>query len=298
MDLALLRTFLAVYRAGSLTGAATRLQVSQPTVTAQLQAIESRLGRQLFERRSRGVVPTAAADELAARVAVHLDALEVISELALPGQDLLATPLHLGGPAELTSARVLPALAGLVGRGLKLRITHGLADDLQDGLVAARFDVVISTVRPRGRQIAAVPLADEQFVLVAAPVWARRVTPEALAADPVRALRAVPLIAYASALPLIRRYWRAVFGAHAAGTVAVVVPNLWGVLSAATSGIGVTVLPRYLCERELREGSLIALLTPEEPPVNTLYFATRVGTGDLPLISAVRNRLVEDARNW
>ncbi|MQY12888.1 hypothetical protein SRB5_30270 [Streptomyces sp. RB5] len=65
----LLRTFLAVHRAGSFTAAASLLGLSQPTVTAQIRALEQQTARELFERRPRGVVPTPAADELAVRVA-------------------------------------------------------------------------------------------------------------------------------------------------------------------------------------------------------------------------------------
>ena len=59
MDLALLRTFLAVHRAGSLTRAAADLGVSQPAVTAQIRTLEQRVGRELFVRLPRGVAPTA-----------------------------------------------------------------------------------------------------------------------------------------------------------------------------------------------------------------------------------------------
>lgn len=50
MDLTQLRTFLAVYRAGSITAAAGQVGLSQPTVTTQLQALERQVGRPLFER--------------------------------------------------------------------------------------------------------------------------------------------------------------------------------------------------------------------------------------------------------
>ncbi|MDD6792142.1 MAG: LysR family transcriptional regulator [Thermobifida fusca] len=39
MNLELLRTFLAVHRAGSLTRAASHLGMSQPTVTAQIRTL-------------------------------------------------------------------------------------------------------------------------------------------------------------------------------------------------------------------------------------------------------------------
>lgn len=54
MDLALLRTFVAVHRAGSFTRAAALLGLSQPAVTSQIRTLERQLGRPLFLRRARG----------------------------------------------------------------------------------------------------------------------------------------------------------------------------------------------------------------------------------------------------
>ncbi|PLW73858.1 LysR family transcriptional regulator, partial [Streptomyces sp. DJ] len=75
VDLSLLRTFLAVHRTGSFTAAAPLLGLSQPTVTTQIRSLERRLGRQLFDRRPRGVTPTPFADELALQVADPIDTL-------------------------------------------------------------------------------------------------------------------------------------------------------------------------------------------------------------------------------
>ncbi|MFF5207693.1 LysR family transcriptional regulator [Streptosporangium sp. NPDC000396] len=293
-----MRTFLAVYRAGSLTGAAPQLGLSQPTVTAQIRTLEAQLGQQLFQRLPRGVVPTSVADELARQVAVHIDALAAIAERGLVSRDPLAKPVHLGGPAELTAACVLPSLADLVNRGLKLRVTLGLADDLLAGLVSGRFDIVISAIRPRGRALTAVPLTDEEFVLVGAPAWAARIDRSVLPSDPAGALRGVPLISYAEDLPIIRRYWRLVFGTRPTGSAAVVVPDLRGVLASTAAGAGVTVLPRYLCAGELASGRLVPLLEPEIPPINTLFLATRTGTATLPHIAAVHSRLLKQASLW
>lgn len=80
LDISLLRTFLAVHRAGSFTAAARQLGLSQPTVTTQMRSLEEQLGRELFERQPRGVVPTSVADELAAEVAAPLDALAAVAD--------------------------------------------------------------------------------------------------------------------------------------------------------------------------------------------------------------------------
>lgn len=292
MNLGLLRTFLEVYRRGSITGAARGLDLSQSAVTAQIQSLESRLGMPLFERLPRGVAPTPSADELARRIAPHVDALQSVADWALESADPFARPVRLAGPAELISTSILPCLAELVGRGLRLRVTFGLADELLESLAAGAFDLVVSSIRPRLRAIEATPLSDEEFVLVAAPSWAARIDRELLAADPVAALDGMPLVAYAEDLPVIRRYWRTEFDVRPTGTAAVVVPDLRAVAAAAAAGCGITVLPRYLCEEQLADRRLTLLREPEVPPINTLYLAVRSGTADRPHIAAVHGHLM------
>ncbi|MFE2183934.1 LysR family transcriptional regulator, partial [Streptomyces sp. NPDC059455] len=168
MDLALLRTFVAVHRAGSFTRAAGLLGLSQPAVTGQIRTLERQLGRPLFLRTARGVVPTTVGDELAHKAAPHLDALVEIAEEGLDDRSALRT-LHLAGPPEFTALRALPALTTLVTQGLAVRCTFGSAEELFEGLGAGHHDLAITTARPRGRLLAATPLCDEEHVLVAAP---------------------------------------------------------------------------------------------------------------------------------
>jgi DNA-binding transcriptional LysR family regulator len=295
-DLNLLRTFLAVYRTGSFTGAAQLLGLSQPTVTTQMRSLERQLGRELFERLPRGVAPTAVADDLAARIAPPLDELAAVTGPG-PAPGTRPAPVHLAGPAELLCTRVLPALAPLVADGLRLRVTTGLTEPLLDELRAGRHDLVISTVRPRGRSLAAVPLMDEEFVLVAAPGWAERAMAR-LAAEGPAALHPVPLVTYADDLPIARRYWRHVFGRRLACPAAVTVPDLRGVLSAVVAGAGFTVLPRYLCLDELASGALVALHEPADPPINTGFLVQRPGTPGNPDVLRVRERLLATGRDW
>ena len=59
MELRVLRYFLAVAREGSVTGAAHRLHVTQPTLSRQLKDLEDELGQRLFVRGSHSVSLTA-----------------------------------------------------------------------------------------------------------------------------------------------------------------------------------------------------------------------------------------------
>jgi LysR family hydrogen peroxide-inducible transcriptional activator len=60
MDLRQLEYFTAIVREGSLTEAARRCRIAQPSLSQQLRALEDELGETLVHRKPRGVEPTAA----------------------------------------------------------------------------------------------------------------------------------------------------------------------------------------------------------------------------------------------
>ncbi|MEU0136756.1 LysR family transcriptional regulator [Streptomyces sp. NPDC006296] len=298
MDLALLRTFVTVHRAGSFTRAAGLLGLSQPAVTSQIRTLERQLGRPLFLRRARGVTPTSAGDELAHRAAPHLDALVDLVEAGLDGDSGTRT-LHLAGPPEFTSVRALPALTPLVSQGLALRSTFvANTEDAREGLAAGHHDLAITTARPRGGLLTSTTLCDEEHVLVAAPRWAGHLGPGALGHKGSVLLEQLPVVEVHESLPLVSQYWVTVFDSRPATAAAVVAPDLRTVLECAVAGAGLAVLPRYLCEDALERGEVVALLDPPVPPLRTYFLVARTGTLGLPHIARAHEWLVRAAVDW
>ncbi|MFE9120671.1 LysR family transcriptional regulator [Streptomyces sp. NPDC007172] len=297
MDLALLRTFVTVHRAGSFTRAAALLGLSQPAVTGQIRTLERQLGHPLFLRQARGVTPTAMGDELAQRAAPHLDALVEITESGLGEAPALRT-LHLAGPPEFTALRALPALTRLIPQGLALRATFGNAEETLEGLAAGHHDLAIATVRPRGGLLTSTALCDEEHVLVAGVRWAARLGPGAVRHGGPAVLEAIPVVEVHESLPLVTRYWASVFDAKPAAAGTVVTPDLRAVLAAVTAGAGLAVLPRYLCETALEQGEVVALLDPPVPPLRTYFLAARTGTLGLPHIARAQEWLLRAAADW
>jgi len=283
--LPLWRSFLAVHRSGSVSAAARVLGIAQPTVTGHLQTLERLEGEALFVRTARGMLPTARADRLAARLAEPFDRLAEV--LGGEATSPVEHSIRIGGAAEFTASVVMPALAQAVAGGLRVHVTTGLADDLLDDARAGRLDVVISSVRPRGRSLPAVGLVDEEFALVASP--GLDLDPAEVAERGPDALRAYPLLAYAQDVPILRRYWRHVFGMRLDREPGLIAPDLRALAAAAVAGAGVTVLPTYLIRAELADGRLRMLVATDDPPINTLFLVRRPGA------PAEASRIVEDA---
>lgn len=300
MDLALLRTFVTVHRAGSFTRAAALLGLSQPAVTSQIRTLERQLGRPLFLRQARGVTPTTMGDELAHKAAPHLDALVEITETGLD-EDSSERTLHLAGPPEFTAERALPALTELTGddgQGFALRASFGNAEETLEGLAAGHHDLAISTARPRGSLLTATPLCDEEHVLVAAPRWADRLGSGSLRHQDEPTLENFPVVEVHESLPFVARYWASVFDSRPATSGTVIVPDLRAVLACATTGAGLAVLPRYLCAPALARGDVVALTEPAVPPLRTYFLVVRTGTLAMPHIARAHEWLMRAAIDW
>ena len=294
-ELDLLHTFLEVHRAGSITAAAARLGISQPSVSERIARLETELGTPLFTRSVRGVTPTAAGDALAARVSAPVDRLR---EVWTVPEDGPAETVRVGGASDVVAARVVPALAPLTGRGVRVEFTLGLAHDLLALLAGGGLDVVVSSVRTPFRGIRYRGLVDEEFVLVGAPSLAGTIDRHRLAADPADALRHLPLVVYDADLSIVRRYWRSQFGHRPANTVAMIVPDLRAVLAAVVAGAGISALPRYLAEPAIGAGTVELLHRSAEAPINTLHLAIRAGAPPGAASTRVIDALVERARDW
>ena len=158
-DWGLLRVFLAVAHAGSLSRAAEELGSSQPTLSRQMTLLETQTGSVLFERTSRGLRLTEAGEALripAQRMQEHARAWS----LAAAGRST-----SLGGTVRLTaseivSAHLLPEVL------VKLRRTYPeiqielVASNTVENLLEREADIALRMVRPTQTALVARKLAE------------------------------------------------------------------------------------------------------------------------------------------
>src|SRR5580658_4055359 len=202
IDLDLLRSFLAVYRCASVTKAAKLLALSQPTLTGRLQALEARIGKSLFVRDGRGIRATAEARSLAREIGPYLDGVEAALGAFDQSGDL-AGPVRIAGPIEFIERLVLPILAPLVETGIRPEFRIGHSDERIALLISGEADLAILTSGGRSSAVTTSRWRRERFIFVASPRWVERlrgrVGPQIAEGE-----GAVPMLAYADTLPMIR----------------------------------------------------------------------------------------------
>lgn len=156
------RVFLAVLDEGSLSAAARRLQLTQPTVRARLEALETALGTVFFTRSARGLVPTDQARSLAesARAMERASEAFVRAAQARPGE--VAGVVRVSVPDVVGIEVLPPMLARLRARHPAIVVELVLSNASAD-LLKQEVDVAVRMHAPKqddllAQKIGAIPL--------------------------------------------------------------------------------------------------------------------------------------------
>ncbi|GAJ29115.1 LysR family transcriptional regulator [Acidomonas methanolica] len=266
MSLLHLRTFVEVHRCRSISEAARALSLTQPAVSQHIASLEAQLGRALFVRHTRGVRPTAAADDLAMTIGDSLDRAETALAAAKARSADLTGTLHLAAPAEYLGEYVAPRLAPLIEAGLDLRLHIGGRDALYDWLLSDTVDLGLTASLPEDPRLNWAQLGIETLQAVAIPDITDRIHHLGLKDG----LRVVPHIAYDLERPLLRTWLSANDLAVDRPPVATA-PDMRVLRAMLMAGIGWSVLPDYLTREQRQAGTLREIAAPKAVPRNAFH---------------------------
>lgn len=259
MSLIRLRTFVEVYRQRSITAAARTLNLTQPAVSQHIAGLESTVGKPLFERQTHGVMPTSAADELAADIGTKLDAAEAALASARARSLGIAGTLQIIGHADFMAEKLPEGLMPLLEADVRIRMHTGDGPMVIQMLLDGHCDLGISAHPVTDERLKSEVIYSNKVVAVGCPAVFERVNQ---ARDIAQALGDEPLLAYNLELSLIDN-WLQKNHIDAPDTLpAVVGQDLRALRSLLCKGFGWTVLPEYLCREQLRRGELIEIPAP------------------------------------
>jgi DNA-binding transcriptional LysR family regulator len=171
---------------GSLSAAARKLQLAQPTVRRHIEALEQVLNTQLFTRAANGLTPTAMAETLLPMAEAVLQEATALRRAASAHKDLLEGSVRVTCSRVVASHVLPPILTQIVHQtpGIRLEIA---ATDAAENLAQRAADIAIRFVRPSQQALVAAKLPDVEIGLFAASNGTLPQGPEDL--------RAVPFVA-------------------------------------------------------------------------------------------------------
>jgi aminoethylphosphonate catabolism LysR family transcriptional regulator len=232
-----LRAFHRVATEGSFTRAAAALRVTQPTLSAQVKALEAEYGAALFVRRARGIAPTELGRALL-EVTRRLFALEEqAGEILSAARELTIGQLRLGADSPY---HVMPFLAAFRRRhgGIGLQLAIGNGEEVMEDLLTQRVDVAVLADPAEDARLHAVPCGRHRL----AAIVPKR--------HPLAARRRVALVALARETVVLREpgsrtrriFEAALAQAGLAAESAIEIGTREGVREAVAAGLGIGIV--------------------------------------------------------
>ncbi len=228
LDIAPLRSFVAVADCGGFQRAAAALHLSQGAVSQHVRRLESALGRTLVERQGRGSRFTADGQQLLSHarhiLARHDEAVHSF------GAQTDATVVI--GSTEHAAAQLLPHLATELEQALphcqvRFRIDRGTK--LREGLATGRIDLAL--LLGPADDPAATPVGELTLTWYSAPGW-----------TPPPAHQPVPIVAFDDPCALRTRALQTLSRHAVASVIGAEAIQLAGVQAAVGAGLGVALM--------------------------------------------------------
>lgn len=283
------RSFIAVYRSGTVTGGAEARHLTQPAISQHLVALESALGQSLFVRKPRKMVPTEFGKTLYSQMAPSLDRLEKVTRYVNhEGKENERASLRLGVPLDYFNKVVMPRIKEAP---YDFELDVGTTQEMLERLSSEdKLHAVIATSKLTANHLDYTQIDQEEFILVASSEFDFPQTFNELDALEQRLLNQ-NWLTYSPELPIIRRFWHIAFGHRPNIKPHLILPSLLTILKGVETGMGISVLPRYLCEESIQNGIIKKLWKPDKPVMNELWLVNRKVDRNKPEVDYLKSLL-------
>jgi LysR family carnitine catabolism transcriptional activator len=260
MNLEALKHFVIIAETGSVTRAAERLMVAQPSLSRQLRQLEKAFGGPLFIRAGRHLTLTPLGQVVLARAQKVLQEVEALSQVAYHAPERRQVSL---GASLTTLSGFLPRAVSqfrAVHPDVELSVRTGLSQDVYDLVGQGAVEVGVVSA-PQARPIIVTePLFTDTLWLIA-PAHHPLAQREAVFPHDLDAVAMVTMTPRAALRQDLNALWSTF---HVQPRISMEIDNV-GVLQAMVAvGLGVTVLPRSAYIPYLHDQQLVAI--PFEVP--------------------------------
>lgn len=248
--------FVRVVDAGSISGAAERMDMAKSAVSRRLSNLEARLGAQLLNRTTRRLSLTAEGSEFYERSNQILADVATAEDEVAQADNRLTGRIRVAAPLSFGLDHVGPVISDFLQSHPGLSIDLDF-NDRQSDLVAEGFDLGIRIARLSDSSLIARRLTPIRHIICASPAyWDQHGRPE----QP-NDLKAHTALRYTLAA---QRSWRFTSADGKRGSVTVpaqtAANNGLFLTQAATKGAGVIRMPVFIVYRAIEAGTLEPVL--------------------------------------
>jgi DNA-binding transcriptional LysR family regulator len=288
-----LRIFHAVAEAGSLTHAGEQLGLSQSAVSRQIGALETQLNTTLFHRHARGLILTEQGELLFRTARDIFSRLAVAEAMIADSKDKPSGDLRVTSTVTFGTVWLAPRLKEFMDLYPDIRISL-LVDDHELDLSMREADVAIRMWKPTQSDLVQRKLITVHNHIYASVDYVTRHGAPQTVAD----LDRHRIIVYGEEAPahFNNLNWLLTAGESTRPREPVLsINNVYGVLQAVASGLGIAAMPDYLVQNNPR---VVRVLPNVDGPAFDTYLVYPEELRATKRLAVFRDFLLRKVADW
>ncbi|RON51870.1 LysR family transcriptional regulator [Pseudomonas frederiksbergensis] len=266
--------FMRVVERGSFSAVAREIGLSQPTISKQIGALETRLGGRLFARSTRNLSLTDEGQRYYEHCRQILAAVDNAEQSFQTGRERVAGPLRIASSGSFGRIQIAPRLHGFLRQHPDVTIDLQLSDENVD-LVSEGIDIAVRIGELKDSSLVARQIGLTRRRVFAAPAYLEQHGVPATPDDLTRhnCLVFNQLEHFDTWRLEHDGQWRSV---QVKGNVRS--NNSEAIRQMVLSGLGLSLSPSWLFREDLQAGRVLALLegyTPSSLPIHAVFAPDR-----------------------
>ncbi|MDO5980281.1 LysR family transcriptional regulator [Flavivirga spongiicola] len=282
INLEWLRTFSAIYECNNITEASKKLNMTQPGVSKHLSALESHIGKKLFERTTRRLAPTEYGKFLYSQINNPLQELEKVEYYSNQRTKKKRSAITIGCTSDFFKKELIHKIYAFD----MYIITHfGNEKDLIEALEMDKIQLLVGIKKHAIYDHQFVYIKSEELELISSNNIDTPKNIEQNEGQFKQWLQRQNWFVLNNDQEGIKKFWETNFNTNFKMVPRYILPSYIDIIEALKNNCGFSIVPKHLCEEALNNSLIKAPIKFSKTTEQKLFYSYKLKNSNLKAIN-------------
>jgi DNA-binding transcriptional LysR family regulator len=288
INLEWLRTFSAIYECNSITEASKKLHMTQPGVSKHLTALESHIGKKLFERTTRKLAPTEYGKFLYAQINNPLQQLEKVEYYSGQRAKKSRSAITIGCTTDFFNTELIDKIYSFE---MYIVTCFGSEKELIEALDADKIQLLVGIKKHGVYEHQFKYLKNETLELISSTDIAIPATIKKNSKECIGWLQRQTWFAYDNDQADLKKFWEINFGTNPKIIPRYILPSYKAIIEVLKNNSGCSIVPKHLCTEELKDNLIQVPIVLDKTVEQELFYSYKLKNRNLQEIDQFVNEM-------
>lgn len=282
INLEWLRTFSSIYECNNITEASKKLNMTQPGVSKHLSALESHIGKKLFERTTRKLAPTEYGKFLYAQIHNPLQELEKVAHYSNQRAKKQRSAITIGCTTDFFKKELMHQIYSF---DMYIVIHFGNEKELIESLEMDKIQLLVGIKKHDIYDHQFTYIKSEELELISSNF---DVIPENIDKNDetfIKWLQKQTWFTYDNNQNDIKKFWEVRFNTTPRIVPRYILPSYLDIIETLKKNSGFSIVPKHLCEEELSENLIKTPIKSSKIIEQKLFYSFKLKNSKLKEIN-------------